>query len=555
MTVNQNSKRSDSLNVHRKNRMKIVKTIVQVIILFIIGTLLIRALFDIQQYEAADQSTWTSDRGFVAISYFGIARSGTEDLIAKKKLNEQLKVLKEHGYETISQQDVLDYYNKGKTLPSKALFLAFEDGRNDSSLFAQPLLEKYNFKATMLSYANKVGSKESKFLQPKDLLKMQKKGFWELGSNGYRLTYINIVDENGNFVGVRDQGKIENLKKADYYTHYLMDFIRDENGVPVENRAQMEARIKEDYDLMDQIYTKHLGFVPNVYMIMHANSMYGSMNDLVANMNTEQIQKLFKLHFNREGDSFNTKNENIYDLTRVQPAPYWQTNHLLMKLRKDTGDDVQFVQGDKSKAEEWELKSGAAEFQASEIALTSLPGGKGRLQLKGSDSYKELHFQAVLAGHALGQQTVYLNQDEQSGVFLRVSLHDHEIIVEQKAAGEETERLLAFQYEGEELEEKELKIKLQSDTLSVALDGQWLLENEPIHSIGQGSIALESEASPLHKDDIYDGVFKDIVVSSLDQHGEIEDNLFSSKETGFRKMMSELEEGYHNVLDWAIETF
>src|SRR5690606_37928133 len=134
------------------------------------------------------------DQGFIAVSYSGVARTGTDDLIAKKQLKEQLRVLREHGYVTISQQDILDYYTKGTSLPQKALFLSFEDGRNDSALFAQPYLEGNNFKATMLTYANKMGASEAKVLQPKQLLKMSKKGFWEIGSNGYRLTYINILD-------------------------------------------------------------------------------------------------------------------------------------------------------------------------------------------------------------------------------------------------------------------------------------------------------------------------------------------------------------------------
>ena len=66
-------------------------------------------------------------------------------------------------------------------MPDKALYLSFEDGRNESALFAQPPLEKYNYKATFLSYADKMGNSERKFLQPKDMLKMTRTGYWELG--------------------------------------------------------------------------------------------------------------------------------------------------------------------------------------------------------------------------------------------------------------------------------------------------------------------------------------------------------------------------------------
>nr|WP_236841186.1 polysaccharide deacetylase family protein [Brevibacillus formosus] len=159
----------------------------------------------------------------------------------------------------------MDFYKKKKPLPDKALFLAFEDGRNDSSLFAQPLLEKYNFKATALSYGNKMGNSENKFLQPEDMKKMMENGFWELGSNGYRLTYINVFDDQGNLIGVKDENELTNKTKVGYYNHYLMDFIRDSNMIPMEDRSKMEARINEDYKLMNDTYMDQLGFVPGAW--------------------------------------------------------------------------------------------------------------------------------------------------------------------------------------------------------------------------------------------------------------------------------------------------
>ncbi|MDU2238981.1 MAG: polysaccharide deacetylase family protein [Paenibacillus sp.] len=266
-------KRNTVLNVRRKNRRKRIRVFLQAAILLILGTLLYHAVFDVKTYEAPDKSAWNQKRGFIALSYFGVGRNGTAKLVAKSQLDEQLKALHDQGYRTISQQDILDFYAKGAPLPDKALFLAFEDGRNDSGLFAEPLLEKYNFKATFLSYADKMGNSERKFVQPKDMLDMAKTGFWELGTNGYRLSYINIFDKDGRFIGMKDEKELTDKAKVAYYNHYLMDFIRDENMIPVENRAQMEARIDSDYKAMKDAYTNSLGYVPSIYMIMHANAL------------------------------------------------------------------------------------------------------------------------------------------------------------------------------------------------------------------------------------------------------------------------------------------
>ena len=31
------------------------------------------------------------------------------------------------------------------------------------------------------------------------------------------------------------------------YNHYLMDYIRDENKIPIESQAEMQSRIRLDY--------------------------------------------------------------------------------------------------------------------------------------------------------------------------------------------------------------------------------------------------------------------------------------------------------------------
>lgn len=173
---------SSVLNHRKKNRKKVLKTIIQTAVIVVAGMLPLSALVDIKKYNEPDKTQWENQDGFIALSYFGVDRNGTPKRIAKKELDKQLKALHDQGYETISQQDVIDFYGKGKALPEKALFLSFEDGRNDSSIFAHPSLKEYNYKATFLSYANKMGNSDRKFLQPEDMLDMQKGGYWELGT-------------------------------------------------------------------------------------------------------------------------------------------------------------------------------------------------------------------------------------------------------------------------------------------------------------------------------------------------------------------------------------
>ena len=104
----------------KKNRRKFLRVILEFAILLGLGYLLAMALFTFKHYvpyqERKDVPV-SEDKGFVALSYFGVARTGTDTLIAKDMLMEHLEALKQNGYETITQKDIEQYYAQGKALP------------------------------------------------------------------------------------------------------------------------------------------------------------------------------------------------------------------------------------------------------------------------------------------------------------------------------------------------------------------------------------------------------------------------------------------------------
>ncbi len=421
----------------RKNIKKAVRSVLQGgILLFLLAVILI-AVFDWNEYVPVSQSEYTYDNGFITLSYFGVDRSRKTTLIDDDMLEKHLKALRDSGYVTISRQDIVDYYKNGKKLPEKALYLVFEDGRRDSSLFAQPILEKVNFKANMMTYAEKFVKKDSKFLQPDDLQSLVESSFWELGTNGYRFQYINVFDRYGNFVGEIDQDQYNEIVEfmEEDYNHYLMDFIRDENRISIENRDQMEERLVWDYNRMNELYNKNIGEIPKVYMIMHANGLYNDSNEIVRNVNFREAKKLFDIMYTREGESLNTRNDDIYNLTRMQVLPYWQTNHLLMRVKADTGLDMSFVAGDKESADKWETKNGVSEFEKNTIILTSPPDEEGLIRLNESGDYSDFEFSAVFGGNVVGQQTVYMRADAEKQNYISLRLKDNIIYIERCDGG------------------------------------------------------------------------------------------------------------------------
>lgn len=440
----------------RKDRRKRIRVVFQILFLLAVFAVGVYVLFTLKAYSPFSEQNvkYAGDKGFVSLAYFGVDRSGNQSLIGVERLHDHLQALKNVGYVTITQKDIADYYQNGKALPEKSLFLIFEDGRRDTAIFSQKILEDLNFKATMLTYPEKFEKNDPKFLMPKELIALEKNSYWEMGTNGYRLAFINVFDRYDNYLGELDP--LEHASVASYlgrkYNHYLMDFIRDEYGIPKESQSRMKERISYDYQALQKIYSKELGYVPGMYILMHSNTGSFGNNDKVSAVNEQWIHTLFKMNFNREGFAFNQRNSSIYDLTRMQPQAYWYTNHLLMRIKYDINQDLPFVTGESSKQKAWDIVKGAAEFQEESIILTSLPKDKGLLRLKNSNDFGDLKLSVRMKGNKLGLQKLYLRADDSLNRFLSVYVYNNNFYVTEKVNGTEKElyKVNLDQFDGKE---------------------------------------------------------------------------------------------------------
>ena len=431
-----------------KNRRKRFRMVLEILTLVFVIFLLINAFMTLRTYRPFDPATTDmaadggQDTGFIALSYFGVDRIGnTATLIGREQLHDQLKVLKDQGYVTVTQKDIEAYYEEGKPLPKRALFLMFEDGRRDTAIFVQNTLEELNYKASMMTYPEKFEKQDPTFLLPKNLKELTDSSYWEMGTNGYRLEFINVFDRYNNFIGEIDPLRYAMMQSAlgRRYNHYLMDFIRDKYGVPAESTRHMESRISYDYERLRDIYTDQMGYVPGLYVLMHSNTGRFGNNNKVSALNDRWIRELFRMNFNREGYSFNQRNSSIYDLTRMQPQPYWSKNHLLMRIKYDINQPITFVEGDHARQQKWELLSGASEIKEEQYILTSMPMGRGLARLRDSGSYQDLRVRVRLEGNLFGGQAIYLRADDKLNRYIVVRLLNGELVVAEKAGGSEKE--------------------------------------------------------------------------------------------------------------------
>lgn len=67
-------------------------------------------------------------------------------IISEKDFEEDLKYINSNGYTTILVNDLIEYTEGKKELPSKPILLTFDDGAYNNYLYAFPLAKKYNAK-------------------------------------------------------------------------------------------------------------------------------------------------------------------------------------------------------------------------------------------------------------------------------------------------------------------------------------------------------------------------------------------------------------------------
>ena len=453
----------------KKNRNKRIRAVIEAIVLISLLYLTINALFVFTKYRpfTLQDTEFGSDEGFIAISYFGVDRSGTNSLIGVEQLEHHLEVLKKNGFATITGKDVQEYYSRGKALPKHSLYLNFEDGRRDTAVFAEKILEKFNYHATISTYAENLRNNDEKFLKSAELKDFEKNGFWEMGTNGYRLYYINVFDRWNRYLGNMNPLVYSHLTGVlgRSYNHYLMDYIRDENDFPVESYLALKERISNDYTMLRDIYSADIGYVPETYTLMHANTGRFGNNSDVSALNEQWIRKLFKMNFNREGDCHNLRNSSVYDLTRMEPRAYWPANHLLMRIKYDNVPDIQFEPGDTEQYGAWEVSEGAAEFRNESIILTTLPKLGGLMQLKNRDDFYNVRITTVLKGNQFGTQQILIRVDDKRKNAIRIAFENNHFIVGEtvngvygKLADIDLQKLDGEEYRSVEEDQKEVAL-------------------------------------------------------------------------------------------------
>ena len=133
-------------------------------------------------------------------------------VLPPEDLENDLRLLSEKGYETVTPADLLSYADEGKPLPGKPVMLTFDDGYYNNCVYLPPLLQKYGMRAALFPVGSFVqtysenGERSVYYAMAgwDELRELEKSGLIELGSHSWALHSLSPRRGAGRLPGESD---------------------------------------------------------------------------------------------------------------------------------------------------------------------------------------------------------------------------------------------------------------------------------------------------------------------------------------------------------------
>jgi len=93
------------------------------------------------------------------LSYHNFSLDKTDKMtVSKTSFEEQMQLLKDGGYRVISLDQLFDFFDFKKQIPSKSVVITIDDGWKSAYEIAFPVLKKYGYPATLFVYTDLINS-------------------------------------------------------------------------------------------------------------------------------------------------------------------------------------------------------------------------------------------------------------------------------------------------------------------------------------------------------------------------------------------------------------
>jgi peptidoglycan/xylan/chitin deacetylase (PgdA/CDA1 family) len=132
-----------------------------------------------------------------------------EVTISPEKLKEELQLVKNLGYTTLTMSEVNDYIINNKEIPQKSILITFDDGYTDNYVHAFPILKELNMKATVFVISSGI---DSGYYMSSDQLKEMSNYGIDIESHTVNHVHLNTLSYEQQLKELKDsKAKIESV--------------------------------------------------------------------------------------------------------------------------------------------------------------------------------------------------------------------------------------------------------------------------------------------------------------------------------------------------------
>ncbi len=191
--------------------------------------------------EAAMDSTVQKSVKLPIIMYHSILKDPRKSdvyVATPEALYNDLKYLKDNGFETVVIQDLINYVKGQADLPEKPVMITFDDGHYNNMYYALPILQELNYRA-VLSIVGKYADYYSKnpdpnpnyaYLSWDEIRQLSESGYFEIQNHSYDMHSI----------GERKGSKRKNGEsEAAYFSVFSEDLMKQQ--MMLQNNSRVTA--------------------------------------------------------------------------------------------------------------------------------------------------------------------------------------------------------------------------------------------------------------------------------------------------------------------------
>ena len=397
--------------------------------------------------------------------YHGVVKKSDNSNVTEEQFYNQMKSLKEAGYQTVSVKDLDEFLKDKKNLPEKSFVLTFDDTRKDTYYSVDPVLKHFGYNAAIFLAKNNIRSKLGNFyLSFGEIQQMINNGRWEIGSQGEEVHVLEKISSDG------QEG------------YYMSNKIYLENESRTESDEEFRNRIESDFLDFDDFIKKHFKTAPVAFSLPYGDFGGNSINYENAE---NEVLKLAANVYNMTFSDVWPKNKNIFrsnygngkdsdkSVTRILVSRDMSSRELADILNAAHGVSLPYKENF-SNDYQWIANAGNISLENNKLIMKSDEAGASAY-VDGSGAWKDYEYAVIVGNEIFNNETVSLlarYNDAQN--YASCQFNGDAVLIKQNSAKDGQTILASIKANADYREngDNELKVRAYGDTIQCFINGK-----------------------------------------------------------------------------------